>query len=139
MNIILSIKPEWAAKIYSGEKIIEWRKTRPKKFRDYDRVFLYETAPVKKITGFLELYGITKKEKPEKLSKHHPLINLGCVDKKELEKYSGGKSVYAWIIKKTVRFRSEDLKEIGVGIEDFGLKKAPQSWVYCKKRRFKNG
>lgn len=131
MNIILSIKPEWAAKIYSGEKIIEWRKTRPKKFRDYDRVFLYETAPVKKITGFLELYGITKKEKPEKLSKHHPLINLGCVDKKELEKYAGGKTIYAYLIRYAEKFTPS-----GEELKKFGVKKAPQSWVYCKNRRF---
>lgn len=27
MNIVMSIKPEWAKKIYSGEKTVEWRKT----------------------------------------------------------------------------------------------------------------
>lgn len=139
MDIILSIKPEWAAKIYSGEKIVEWRKTKPKKLRDYDYVFLYETAPVKKITGFLELYGIAKKVKINNLSKRHPLITYGCLDKEELNRYAGGKTVYAWLIKKTVRFRSEDLKKIGFGLEEFGVKKAPQSWVYCKKRRSYDG
>lgn len=128
MDIILAIKPEWAAKIYSGEKIVEWRKNKPKKFRDYDYVFLYETAPVKKITGFLILYGIAKKVKPEKLSKRHALIKLGCVEKKELEKYAGGKTVYAWLIKEAIKIPHEELKT-------FGVKKAPQSWVYRKNRR----
>lgn len=31
MNIILSIHPKWAEKIYTGEKTVEWRKTEPKK------------------------------------------------------------------------------------------------------------
>lgn len=130
MDIILAIKPEWAAKIYSGEKIIEWRKTKPKNFRDYNNVILYETTPVKKITGFLRLYGIVKKD-PKKLSKRHPLIKLGCVDKKELEKYAGGKPLYAWIIKNAEKFTHEELKT-------FGVKRAPQSWVYCEYTRFFN-
>lgn len=129
MDIILAIKPEWAAKIYSGEKIVEWRKTKPKNFMDYDDVILYETAPVKKITGFLKLYGIIKIN-PEKLSKRHPLIKYGCVDKKELEKYAGGKTVYALLIKHAEKFTPS-----GEELKKFGVKKAPQSWVYCKNRR----
>ena len=63
MNIILSIKPKWAELIYSGKKTIEWRKSFPKlnSYEDFkiEKVFLYETAPVKKITGYFEFneYG----------------------------------------------------------------------------------
>ena len=137
MNIILSIKPEWAEKIYSGEKCVEWRKTMPKRFRHCDMVFLYETAPVKKITGFLKLDGIAI-IKPENLNKCHDLIELGCLEERELKKYAGGKPIYGWLIKETVRFSGEDLKEIGEGLEAFGVKRAPQSWGYCKNRRFFN-
>ena len=48
--IMLSIHPEWAEKIYSGEKTVEWRKHIPS--ADFiDKVFLYETAPVCRVTG----------------------------------------------------------------------------------------
>lgn len=51
MNVLLSIKPEWAKKIYSGEKTIEFRKNFPLKYNlcdDY--IFLYETKPVFAVT-----------------------------------------------------------------------------------------
>ena len=129
MDIILAIKPEWAAKIYSGEKIVEWRKTKPKNFRECDDVILYETAPVKKINGFLKLYGIIKIN-PENLSKRHPLIKYGFIDKKDLEKYAGGKTVYALLIKHAEKFTPS-----GEELKKFGVKKDPQSWVYCKNWR----
>lgn len=57
--ILLSIKPEWAEKIYNGEKTIEWRKSRPRLDRNnhHMRVYIYETAPVKRITGHFMLRG----------------------------------------------------------------------------------
>jgi len=57
--ILLSIKPEWAEKIYNGEKTIEWRKSRPRIDRNnrHMRVYVYETAPVKRITGYFTLHG----------------------------------------------------------------------------------
>lgn len=48
----MSIKPEWAKKIYSGEKIVEWRKIKLKNFSIENKIFLYETAPIKKVTGY---------------------------------------------------------------------------------------
>lgn len=70
MNIILSIKPRWAEKIYNGEKVIEFRKTIPKSLIRLDTfenkihpisrkesypgkiIFIYESMEVKKITGY---------------------------------------------------------------------------------------
>lgn len=68
MNVILSIKPKWAEKIYNGEKVIEFRNTIPKSLIRLDTfenkihpisrkesypgktIFLYETGN-KKVTG----------------------------------------------------------------------------------------
>ena len=47
-DVVMSIHPEWAAKIYSWEKKIEWRKTKPRHYDSKMKVYLYETAPVKK-------------------------------------------------------------------------------------------
>lgn len=70
MNVILSIKPKWAEKIYNVEKVIEFRKTIPKYLIGLDTfenkihpisrkeyypgktIFLYETGNVKKVTGY---------------------------------------------------------------------------------------
>lgn len=51
MNVLLSIKPEFAEKILKAEKRYEFRKTG---FRDYtmiDKVFMYASAPDKRIVG----------------------------------------------------------------------------------------
>ena len=52
MNIVLSIKEKWAEKIYSGEKIIEWRKNAPINFIwSLDKVFLYEVEKNLSLAG----------------------------------------------------------------------------------------
>jgi len=52
MNVLLSIKPEFADRILSGEKRYEFRKS---VFRDpgaVDSVIMYASSPVKRIVGF---------------------------------------------------------------------------------------
>ena len=47
MAILMSIKPEYANKIFSGIKRYEFRKRIPK--QPYERVYVYSSSPVKKI------------------------------------------------------------------------------------------
>lgn len=49
MSVLLSIKPEFAEKILSGEKRFEFRRVMPK--RDVDRVVVYASSPVCRIVG----------------------------------------------------------------------------------------
>lgn len=51
MDALLSIKPEFAEKILSGEKRYEFRRTSFKSAEDIDFVYLYSSAPVMKIVG----------------------------------------------------------------------------------------
>ena len=44
LGILMSIHPEWIAKIVSGEKTVEVRKTRPEIAPPF-RVFMYQTKP----------------------------------------------------------------------------------------------
>lgn len=50
MKVILSIKPEFVEKIFSGEKRFEYRKVIFKN-SDVDTVMIYSTMPVGKIVG----------------------------------------------------------------------------------------
>jgi len=131
MNIILSIHPKWAEKIYSGEKTIEWRKNTPN--ADFiEKVFLYETAPVHKITGFFMydyyysmVFGITKDGKPRDGAE--VLIDRGCVPLEDLKKYAGNKKeIFGWKFYKVTKFDTPKT------LADFGLKRAPQSWQYTE-------
>jgi predicted transcriptional regulator len=56
MNVLLSVKPEFAEKIFSGEKRYEFRKRKPKE--PVDKVFVYESRPCKKIVGWFSIRKI---------------------------------------------------------------------------------
>lgn len=50
MRVLLSIKPEFVEKIFSGEKLYEYRKATFKN-EDISSVVIYSTMPVGKIVG----------------------------------------------------------------------------------------
>ena len=56
MKALLSIKPEFANKIFSGEKRFEFRKVVFR--REVNIVVVYVTAPIAKIVGEFEIAGI---------------------------------------------------------------------------------
>jgi len=131
MNVILSIHPKWAKLIYEGKKTLEWRKNTPN--ADFiEKVFLYETAPVKRITGcfmydhyFSMIFGITKDEKLRDGAQ--VLIDRGCVPLEDLKKYAGkNKEIFGWKFYKVRKF--DTTKQL----TDFGLERPPQSWCYTE-------
>lgn len=124
-DIILSIHPKWAEKIYSGEKTVEVRKTRPRNWCSFpDRIiYFYETAPVKKITGFCFLKFASKKNKEAVKNLDSETFNKTCLTEKELIEYSNGKDLCFWNLKDPRKFDTPiDLKG-----------SVPQSWRYVKK------
>lgn len=54
MKVLLSIKPEFVEKIFSGEKKYEYRKSIFKK-TDIDTIVIYSTKPVGKIVGEIKI------------------------------------------------------------------------------------
>ena len=64
MKALLSIKPEFAEKIFSGEKIFEFRKIIFSKY--VSNIVLYVTAPVGKIIGEFKVVNILE-DNPESL------------------------------------------------------------------------
>ena len=67
MNVILSIKPEFVEKIFSGEKQYEYRKILFK--QKVDTIYIYASRPVSKIVGefkiddiVYQLYNLSKDE-----------------------------------------------------------------------------
>ena len=84
-DVILSIHPKWAQKIYSGEKTIEWRKTYPKHAHRYCRVYLYETAPVKAVTGYFH-FGETFVMNTFFSERYPGAVEKGCVPIEDLWK-----------------------------------------------------
>lgn len=132
MNIILSIHPKWAKLIYEGKKTIEWRKTLPGKMdlkllRDGNpnvKVYLYETAPVKAITGFFYWGGVTICD-----ARNMTEDTKGLVQIKDLKAYQGENcSLCAWIIDRPTKLNEK------YSIQDFGHDRPPQSWCYTNRK-----
>lgn len=128
MNIILSIKPKWAELIYSGKKTIEWRKSFPTR-ENIECVYLYETAPVKKVTGFFLWDGFETLnfsivsdlliDPPEKI------IDAGCVPLEDLKKYKGDRfNLFGWKIEKPQKYKEP------LPLSMFNFERPPQSWCY---------
>ena len=137
--ILLSIHLKWAQKIYSREKTVEWRKVIPCCLLPVHlahkpmRVYLYETAPVKKVTGYFVCKDVARlemSEPPWENAEIHPaaekVINEGCVPLDDLKKYAGKKAVVSGL---KVLYCSKFFNG-PKSLEDFGLKRPPQSWQY---------
>ncbi|WP_405325883.1 hypothetical protein [Fibrobacter sp.] len=132
-NILLSIHPEWAELIYSCEKQVEWRKSIPRQINynplhkeDRVRVYMYETAPYGCITGYFELADVDRVD-THGITEDDVLVKMGRVPFADLVKYQGkSDSIFAWRIGTNTKFNNNQL----MTLEDFGLRRAPQSWCY---------
>ena len=59
MNVIMSVKPRFAIRILSGDKMYEFRKVVFDRLK-VDRVYIYSSSPVKKIVGSFRVGEIHK-------------------------------------------------------------------------------
>jgi predicted transcriptional regulator len=122
MRILLSIKPGFANKIFSGEKKYEYRRTM---FKDKNVKFVvvYASSPVKKVIGEFEIEGIISDE-PNKVWKQ--THKESGISKIYFDQYTGNKeTVHAIKIGKTTKYK----KQLSLS-EDFDISFAPQSFVY---------
>lgn len=120
MNIILSIKPEYVEKIFSGEKKYEYRKVVFK--QKVEAVYIYASSPICKIVGEFKIERIIC-DTPEAIWRQTK--EQSGVSKTFFEKYYKGKN-------KGVALKIRNCKYTkGINpkllIPDF---KAPQSFIY---------
>lgn len=103
MNVLLSIKPEFAEKILDGDKRYEFRRVG---FRDnelIDKVIIYASSPVQRITGVFTVADVIEAS-PERLWSHFG-DESGIEDKDRFIKYFTGKETgYAIEIQDAHRF-----------------------------------
>lgn len=92
MDVLMSIKPKFVREILLGKKCYEYRKAVPK--RKFDRVYIYESAPTKKIVAWFIVEQILK-DYPDKIwSLTHEESGLS---KDEFDNYFLGKE-YAYAL-----------------------------------------
>lgn len=119
-KIIISIKKEYVDKILSGEKKYEFR-TRVAK-NDINKIIIYCTIPTKKVVAEAEIVGVLAMSKDQlwdETSKH-----AGISKDRFMKYFEKNEIAYAYKLGKiTVFEKKKDLI-------DYGLKWAPQSFVY---------
>ncbi len=121
IKVLLSIKPEFAEKILSGEKRYEFRKTL---FRSpwVERIIIYVSSPVKKVVGRFTIDDILFLEIKELWDKTK--VEAGISEKDFFKYFSGKKFGYAIKIKDAIKYSK------GYDLGDFGLTHPPQSFCY---------
>lgn len=121
MKVLLSIKPQFAIKIFDGTKKFEFRKSVFKN-SNINTVIVYASSPMQKVIGEFTIDEIMEEE-PEALwemTKKHSGITKDFFD----EYFFNRDRAFAIKVKDTTRYKEP--KEL----RDFDLNFAPQSFVY---------
>jgi len=121
MKVLLSIKPQFAIKIFDGTKKFEFRKSIFKN-SNINTVVVYASSPMQKVIGEFTIDEIME-EKPEALwemTKKHSGITKDFFD----EYFLNREKAFAIKVKDITRYlEPKDLI-------DFDINFAPQSFVY---------
>ena len=119
-TILLSIKPEYANRIFDGQKQYEYRKRIPKK--EVSKIVVYSSAPEQAVIGEIEVIK-TLKMKPTPLW-NSTKANAGISRSKYRKYFSGCTMAYAFVIGSFEKYPSSK------SLADFNIQSAPQSFVY---------
>lgn len=133
MNILLSIHPEYAAKIYAGKKIIEFRTNIPRKYELFeDYIFLYETAPVYAVTGWIKVWdyiNVNQILNGDRKDLKRMIINDGRLTMEQIKEYKPNLQLWGWRISWAYNFgRKEYITRFSPN------EKPPQSWCYTRAK-----
>jgi predicted transcriptional regulator len=121
MKVLLSIKPQFAIKIFDGTKKFEFRKSVFKN-SNINTVVVYASAPMQKVIGEFTIAEIMEEE-PEalwELTKRHSGITKDFFD----EYFFNRDRAFAIKVKDITRYKEPK------DLIDFDLNFAPQSFVY---------
>ena len=119
--VLLSIKPEFAEKIFAGTKKFEFRKI-IFKHRNINKIIVYASSPIKKVIGEFIIDDIIIADID---TLWNTTYKYSGITKEVYQKYFKNKErAYAIKIVKTIRYeKSRNLNE-------YNIKTAPQSFVY---------
>lgn len=121
MKIVLSIKPEFANKIFDGSKKFEFRRSIFKN-KSVKSVVVYASAPISMVIGEFDIDTVLQKDLETLWDETK---DYSGIDKSFYDKYFLGKnSGYAIKVKKVQRYKEPLCLK-----EKFGLH-PPQSFVY---------
>ena len=122
-KILMSIKPEYVDKIFSGAKKYEYRKRMCKE--KIDTIIVYSSSPIQKVVGELKIKQILYDKKSiiwDKTNKYS-----GISKTKYDEYYEKCDNAVAFEIERATLYDTPKF------LNDYKIKAAPQSYVYIKE------
>ena len=122
MKIILSIKPEFANKIFAGDKRFEFRRSIFKN-KNVSKVIVYASSPISRVVGEFEIGKILYKDLGELWNETQKYS--GITEEYFYEYFIGKQNGFALEIKKVKRYK------INLCIKESFGKVPPQSFAYC--------
>ena len=124
MKVLLSIKPEFAEKIFDGTKKYEFRKSIFKN-NDVQTVVVYASSPIQQVIGEFAIADILNDDVEAiwNETSHYS----GITHDFYLSYFSNKDKAYAIKIGKTKRYRQSR------SLSDYKLNSAPQSFAYIKE------
>lgn len=127
MRVLISIKPEFVKKIFSGEKKFEYRKAIFRN-QNVDTVIIYATKPCGKVVGEFKLNRVLC-DNPEKIWKNTQ--EFSGISKEFFDQYFKNKEkAYAIEIEDVIQYKYPlSLNEL-----DKDIKTPPQSFQYLKRK-----
>ncbi|MEQ9549683.1 MAG: ASCH domain-containing protein [Coleofasciculus sp. G3-WIS-01] len=126
--LVLSIRSEYAKKIFDGKKEVELRRTRPRYLREGDLVLVYVPFPEKALVGVFEVEKIVE-EHPNKL--WNIVKEKAGLSRKDFKNYYRDASVgFGIFLKNTCYFgQPVKLERLRAEWSDF---RPPQCYRYVK-------
>lgn len=128
MKILMSIKTEYANKIFDGIKLYELRKNPLKE--NVDTIIVYSSGKVKKVVGEFKIEKIIK-DTPDKIWDLGEEV-LGIDKKSFYDYFKNSEYAYAIKVKDIIKYN------LPKDLSDFGIKKAPQSFCFIKGEKNEN-
>lgn len=137
--LLLSIKPEYAAKIFTGQKTVELRRVRTR-LNTGDLVLVYVSSPQKALVGTFEVESIKEieiEEIPKDLNIFWKQIeNQAGISSQEFKTYYQGATLVVGIFLTNVQ-----IFEVPIHLDQLRQKipqlKPPQSYRYVKENEMK--
>lgn len=120
MKVLMSIRPQYVEKIFSGKKIYELRRKIFKK--DVKTIVVYASSPVMQVIGEVDIEQIISDTPFNIFQKFKENI---CISQKDYFDYFADTDIaYAIKIQKARQYSNPKR------LNDFGVKRAPQSYIY---------
>lgn len=123
--LLISIKPEFAEKILSGEKTFEFRKRLPKE--PVNTMLIYASSPVQRIIGYACIDGTLTLPLDELWEKTK---SEAGITEEYFHEYFKQKEGSALILSSPVTLSRP------VKLEEIGEERAPQSFMYVSRKAF---